>query len=433
MSDIAIRVENLSKQYRIGLKEEMHDTFIGAMSDFIKRPAKNLQRLRKLSDFGGDSGESEDIIWALKDVSFEVKRGEVVGIIGRNGAGKTTLLKILSRITEPTKGKAIVKGRVSSLLEVGTGFHPELTGRENVYLNGTILGMKRSEVNYKFNDIIEFSGIQKFIDTPIKRYSTGMKVRLAFSVAAHLEPEILLVDEVLAVGDAEFQKKCLGKMDNIAGEGRTVVFVSHNMLALRNICPQAILLDNGRLKMRGKSAEVIEAYLKKNLQREGEYIWNSEGYKNDQEIILPISLRVSNYKDQVSGNLSTLHPITIDFEYRLLRQVYNLRVGFILKTIGGEDVCISFDRDNTNSKDSYSRSPGVYRSRCVIPKNLLNDRTFTIGVNCGIVGVKRILWDPQVITFTLDATDGIGAHWHDLKRRGGVLRPEFNWSTELIG
>jgi len=261
MSDIAIRVENLSKRYRIGLKEEMHETLFEAVTDFVKRPVKNLRRLRRLSTFSTDGLEADDIIWALKDVSFEVKRGEVLGIIGRNGVGKSTLLKILSRITDPTEGRAIIKGRVSSLLEVGTGFHPELTGRENVYLNGTILGMRKTEIDRKFDEIVAFAEVEKYIDTPVKRYSSGMKVRLAFAVAAHLEPEILLVDEVLAVGDVGFQKKCLGKMGDVAKEGRTVLFVSHNMGAASNLCTRGVLLEGGRVAEIGPIEEVVSAYL----------------------------------------------------------------------------------------------------------------------------------------------------------------------------
>jgi len=261
MSDIVIRVENLSKRYRIGLKEAMHDTLAGALADFVRRPVKNLRRLRRLTRFQGDGYDPEDIIWALKDMSFEVRRGEVVGIIGRNGAGKTTLLKVLSRITHPTSGRVEIRGRVSSLLEVGTGFHPELTGRDNIYLNGTILGMKKAEIDRKFDDIVEFSGVEKFIDTPVKRYSSGMRVRLAFSVAAHLEPEILLVDEVLAVGDAAFQKKCLGKMGDVAKEGRTVLFVSHNMGAIQKLCDRSILLSDGYLVLDSDTEQVVKEYL----------------------------------------------------------------------------------------------------------------------------------------------------------------------------
>lgn len=270
MSDIAISVENLSKAYRIGPKEQRHETLVGAVSSFVRSPLENFRNLRKLSTFddmpgnGGNGNhiQPSDVIWALKDISFEVKRGEAIGIIGRNGAGKSTLLKILSRITEPTTGQARIYGRVGSLLEVGTGFHPDLTGRENVYLNGTILGMKKREIDRRFDEIVDFSGVEKFLDTPVKRYSSGMRVRLAFSVAAHLEPEILIVDEVLAVGDAEFQKQCLGKMDEVADSGRTVLFVSHNMAAVGQLCDRCITLQGGGVHFDGGVKEGIEAYFK---------------------------------------------------------------------------------------------------------------------------------------------------------------------------
>lgn len=281
-NDLAIRVENLSKAYRIGLAEQRHETLMGAVTSFIKSPLRNLRDVRNLSRFDdaksevrsqksgvGDPGPvdsvlrppSSDLFWALKDVSFEVKHGEAIGIIGRNGAGKSTLLKILSRITEPTSGRAMIYGRVASLLEVGTGFHPDLTGRENVYLNGTILGMRKREIDGKFDEIVDFSGVEKFIDTPVKRYSSGMRVRLAFAVAAHLDPEILIIDEVLAVGDAEFQKKCLGKMEDVATQGRTVLFVSHNMAAVQNLCKSVIVLGSGETRFIGNTQSGIEYYL----------------------------------------------------------------------------------------------------------------------------------------------------------------------------
>ncbi|WP_166259495.1 polysaccharide ABC transporter ATP-binding protein [Marinobacter salicampi] len=260
MSDIAIRVENLGKAYRLGSETEQAETFVEAGLNLIKAPLRNFRKLRNLDTFSTDRS-ADDILWALDDVSFDIRRGEVVGFVGRNGAGKSTLLKVLSRITEPTTGRIEIHGRVSSLLEVGTGFHPELTGRENIYMNGTILGMKKAEIDRKFNEIVEFSGVERFLDTPVKRYSSGMKVRLAFSVAAHLEPEILIIDEVLAVGDAEFQKKCLGKMEEVAGSGRTVLFVSHNMAAIQNLCGRAISLKAGLVVDDGPTKTVIEDYL----------------------------------------------------------------------------------------------------------------------------------------------------------------------------
>ena len=256
----AISVENLSKAYRIGAKEEIPDTLTGAATSWLRAPLKNLRNLTRLNTFGGDEA-SDSLHWALRDISFEVAYGDVIGIIGHNGAGKSTLLKILSRITQPTSGQAVIRGRVSSLLEVGTGFHPELSGRENVFLNGTILGMRKSEIDTKFDEIVDFSGVEKFLDTPIKRYSSGMKVRLAFAVAAHLEPEILVIDEVLAVGDQEFQTKCLGKMQDVAGSGRTVLFVSHNMAAVESLCGRGILLRNGMISTIGEVQDVTRAYL----------------------------------------------------------------------------------------------------------------------------------------------------------------------------
>ena len=261
MSDIAISVEGLGKAYHIGLKEEIPDSLVSAISSWITAPLRNFKSLSKLDTVKATFGEAEDVFWALQDVSFEVKRGEVVGIIGNNGAGKSTLLKILSRITEPTTGRAVIRGRVSSLLEVGTGFHPELTGRENVYMNGTILGMTKREIDRKFDEIVAFSNVEKFLDTPVKRYSSGMKVRLAFAVAAHLEPEILIIDEVLAVGDTAFQKKCLGKMEDVSKSGRTVLFVSHNMVAVEMLCSSAFLVNKGTISPKMKAQDAVAKYL----------------------------------------------------------------------------------------------------------------------------------------------------------------------------
>lgn len=254
MADISIQVENLSKKYNIGLAQLRHDTLRDQLVDFISSPFKKRED-------NVDAG----VFWALRDVSFDVMQGEVLGIIGRNGAGKSTLLKLLSRITEPTSGRAVINGRVGSLLEVGTGFHPELTGRENVFLNGAILGMHRSEISRKFDEIVAFADIDQFLDTPVKRYSSGMYVRLAFAVAAHLEPEILLVDEVLAVGDIEFQKKCLGKMDDVAKLGRTVLFVSHNMNAIQRLCSKTIFIDKGELVEKGPTRDVVSGYISSNF------------------------------------------------------------------------------------------------------------------------------------------------------------------------
>lgn len=259
MTDIAIQVESISKLYHIGSSQKRFDRFGDQLVDLAMAPIRRVGKL--LRGQGSGAAELNEAFWALKDVSFEIKHGDVVGIIGHNGAGKSTLLKILSSITEPTEGYADVYGRISSMLEVGTGFHPELTGRENIFLNGAILGMRKAEIDRKFDDIIDFAEIERFIDTPVKHYSSGMYVRLAFSVAAHLEPEILLVDEVLAVGDIAFQKKCLGKMDSVSKQGRTIIFVSHNMNAMQRLCPKSILLHRGQLVTYGDTTDVIEQYL----------------------------------------------------------------------------------------------------------------------------------------------------------------------------
>lgn len=259
MSEIVIEVKDLKKKYRIGKADKRSDTVWEAIINGLKYPLKNLRQIRSMSNVKNDD---DSIFWALKDVSFKVNEGEVLGIIGHNGAGKSTLLKILSRITEPSAGEVRLKGRVAALLEVGTGFHPELTGRENVYMNGTILGMRKREIDAKLEEIIDFSGVEKYLDTPVKFYSSGMRVRLGFSVAAHLEPEILIIDEVLAVGDAEFQRKCLGKMESVANQGRTVIFVSHYMEAVGALCQRGILLEQGKIKFDGPVEEAIQAYSK---------------------------------------------------------------------------------------------------------------------------------------------------------------------------
>lgn len=260
MSNTVIKVEGLGKRYRIGAKEKAPTTLHEKAARILGAPFKHLRIMRS-------EPTPEEVIWALRDITFDVRDGEVIGIIGLNGAGKSTLLKILTRITEPTVGQAMLKGRVGALLEIGTGFHPELTGRENVYLNGAILGMKRAEIKSKFDEIVDFSGVENFIDTPVKRYSSGMRVRLGFSVAAHLEPEILLVDEVLAVGDAAFQKKCLGKMDDVASHGRTILFVSHNMESIINLCSRTIWLELGKIKGEGPSGEIVREYLAATRER----------------------------------------------------------------------------------------------------------------------------------------------------------------------
>jgi lipopolysaccharide transport system ATP-binding protein len=312
MSDTIIKVENLSKKYVIGHQQESRSNYT-SLRDVISNSAKYL--IQKIKHPTKSSSNKYEDFWALNDVSFEIKRGEAVGIIGRNGAGKSTLLKILSRITEPTQGRVSIKGRVASLLEVGTGFHPELTGRENIYLNGAILGMSRVEIKKKFDEIVDFAEVEKFLDTPVKRYSSGMYVRLAFAVAAHLEPEILVVDEVLAVGDAAFQKKCLGKMEDVAEkEGRTVLFVSHNMAAVEKLCRTGILLDRGNIKFIGKQSEAIEQYLANSYSNARISLEDRQDRKGTGEIKIT-GIEIKNEYGQVLDTIKSGQSVDIYFYF----------------------------------------------------------------------------------------------------------------------
>lgn len=320
---VAVSVKGVSKRYRIGLEEKRHETFAAQLGNMVMAPLRNLTRLRSLSKF---SKEDESVFWALRDINFEVQEGEVLGIIGHNGAGKSTLLKILSRITEPTEGEITIHGRVSSLLEVGTGFHPDLTGRDNIYMNGTILGMKKKEIDSKLDEIIDFSGVAKYIDTPVKRYSSGMKVRLAFSVAAHLEPEILIIDEVLAVGDAEFQAKCLGKMRDVSNSGRTVLFVSHNMTAVISLCSNALLLNNGRLMSQGETSKIIPEYFKINSTLSTHN--NLENaIKVGESMVTFKSIKISNIR---GGPICSGDDVEIELDYSVVADLDNINLGLAL-------------------------------------------------------------------------------------------------------
>jgi len=425
MSDIAIRVENISKQYRIGLAQSRPDT----LRDLILAGFRRLKhRLSRKSDGRYDSPSH---IWALKDVSFEVARGQVLGIIGRNGAGKSTLLKILSRVTNPTEGYGEIHGRVGSLLEVGTGFHPELSGRENIYLNGAILGMRREEIDRKFDEIVDFSEVGKFIDTPVKRYSSGMYLRLAFAVAAHLEPEILVVDEVLAVGDAEFQRKCLGKMNDVAQEGRTVLFVSHNMSAILRLTQETILLDEGRIVLRAPTPEAVDYYLNMGLTKQGERHWAPQELSGSNAPFNPVTLRVLNPIGEVVDTVSAVEGFSIELEYNLTEVIKGLRVGLYMMTTRGEYVFTTFDTDAPALFEDFSVRPaGRYISRCDIPPNLMNEGRFVLGVNASTYRIQRYFQDDKALTFTVDATGAPGMHWPET--RLGPVRPKLDWKIEVI-
>src|SRR5512142_155389 len=331
---IAISVNNLSKRYRIGAAQTKfrYGMLRDVMVDSLSAPIRFAKSLTGKSN-NGSSPRNNNFIWALKDVSFDLDEGRVLGIVGRNGAGKSTLLKILSRVTEPTEGTVTVRGRVGSLLEVGTGFHPELTGRENIYMNGAVLGMRRSEIERKFDEIVAFSEVEQFIDTPVKRYSSGMYLRLAFAVAAHLEPEILVVDEVLAVGDAEFQKKCLGKMGDVAQQGRTVLFVSHNMSAILRLTQEAIVLKKGQLIKRAPTQEAVDYYLSSGQADTGERLWEPDEIPVSADPFKPIALRVKDVRGHVLDTVRSTEPVTIEWEYQLNAPLTGLRVGMYLSTM----------------------------------------------------------------------------------------------------
>jgi lipopolysaccharide transport system ATP-binding protein len=422
-----IRVENLGKRYTIGTAQQ-YDTLAESLGNTLATPFRRLKS--RLSRNGRKAlVEHTDTIWALRDVSFDVEEGQVLGIIGRNGAGKSTLLKILSRITEPTEGAVTVHGRVGSLLEVGTGFHPELTGRENVYLNGAILGMKQAEIASKFDEIVAFSGVEQFIDTPVKRYSSGMYLRLAFAVAAHLEPEILVVDEVLAVGDAEFQRKCLGKMNDVAEQGRTVLFVSHNMSAILRLTHEAIVLEKGRLVLRAPSTQAVDYYLSAGQASDGERTWAAAEIPLEAAPFRPLALRVLDQKGNIAETIRSTESAAIEFEYVLTAPVTGLRVGFYLNTARAEAVFASFDTDDPDMFEKFTdRKPGHYVSRCALPPDTLNGGRYSLGVNASSYRIRRYFAEEQALEFNVDSTGAPGMHWPE--PRGGVVRPRLEWTIE---
>jgi lipopolysaccharide transport system ATP-binding protein len=428
MSEIVIKVENLSKQYRIGAREG-YKTFRETLVDAAKAPLQGLSGL--FSRHSSLVTRHSETIWALKDVSFDVKQGEVVGIIGRNGAGKSTLLKILSRITEPTEGRVELRGRVGSLLEVGTGFHPELTGHENIYLYGAILGMDRWEVTRKFDEIVAFAELEKFIDTPVKKYSSGMYMRLAFAVAAHLEPEILLVDEVLAVGDAEFQKKCLGKMGEVSREGRTVLFVSHNMAAVNRLCGNAILLNGGRTQTIGATEKVVDIYLHSGAGEEPEYRCDALGTERGDEDIRLRAVRVLDSDGIASSKLDIRKYFFVEIEYEILKMLANLRIGFRLITADGTVVFTTSDTEATDSVGK-TRLPGKYVNRCEIPGGLLNEGRYSLlNVWADIPFVKIKFLIENILPFQIERTGGSGSRYAE--RWTGVICPALPWEIQYLG
>jgi homopolymeric O-antigen transport system ATP-binding protein len=432
MSDLALRVDGLAKSFRLGHQLEYH-----RMTEFIENVARNAVRLParwwKGNSDGGFSGPRT--FWALDNVSFVVPRGEVLGVIGRNGAGKSTLLKLLSRITAPTRGRIELWGRVGSLLEVGTGFHPELTGRENIFLNGAILGMTRGEILRRFDEIVAFAEIERFLDTAVKHYSSGMYVRLGFSVAAHLEPDVLIVDEVLAVGDLAFQKKCFGKMEDVTREGRTILLVSHNLSAVSSICRRAILLEEGRLVQDGPATAVIETYLRSSGTAAGEVTWPDAATAPQTAALRlrGVSVRQADSNGPTAAvNLEL--PIEIDIDYEALRPAARAWAGLYLRDRLGN---LAFASETNNSTDTDASAQhrrefevGRYRSTCAIPANFLNQGDYNVCVLLGRDGpVAELLSEDAVSFSTLDPhliEKGYHTNWP------GVVRPLLAWRTEKL-
>lgn len=421
MSDIALRVRNLSKQYAIGVARQSHDTLSAQLVD----------GLRSLLQRNGRSGRNKELVWALKDVSFDVRQGEVIGIIGRNGAGKSTLLKMLSRITEPTGGRAEIHGRVGSLLEVGTGFHPDLTGRENIYLNGAILGMKKTEIDRNFDQIIDFAEVGKFLDTPVKHYSSGMYVRLAFGVAAHLEPEILIVDEVLAVGDATFQRKCLNKMEDVSSHGRTVLFVSHNMAAVARLCKRALLLMDGKLMADGPAHEVVGQYLTTGSGTSAFREWPLGKQAPGSEVVQLRAVRARTEDGEISAVVDIRKPVAVEMEYEVFHSGYIVHPHFGFNNQAGVNVFTAQDVDP--AWRGRRRPPGRYVSICWIPGNFFNE---------GMVSVTPCMrtLQPDTLHFlerdavafqVVDSFEGDTARGDYPRPVPGAIRPLLEWETRF--
>jgi lipopolysaccharide transport system ATP-binding protein len=427
---LAIQIQSLSKKYIIGHQEqESYLTFRDTIAQKSKQLAKRL-----VHPFLSSSGQpviglsSTEELWALRDVSFTINQGERFGIIGRNGAGKTTLLKVLSRVTEPTKGRIRISGRLASLLEVGTGFHPELTGRENIFLNGAILGMSKTEIGRKFDEIVDFAGVERFLDTPVKRYSSGMYVRLAFAVAAHLESEILVVDEVLAVGDAQFQNKCLGKMGDFAEEGRTVLFVSHNMAAINTLCERTIWLDRGEIVKDGPASEVVNSYLSEGVPDVSRKVWAKNERPGNKSFQL-ISVTLKDSAGDVVKEINISEEVIIEIEHEVLED--GAQVHFSLVLFDANGYCVFGSLSNTDAEFHNKRlERGRYLSLCRLHGNLLNNGRYHVS----IIGASDYWGDGFRADFVIsfDAVDDGVLKGDYPWSYGGVVRPRLVWKTILL-
>jgi lipopolysaccharide transport system ATP-binding protein len=422
--DAAISVENLGKLYQIAHQRDPYGRLTESLWNAIRSPGQLLR--------GGKHPTSESF-WALRDVSFEISRGNVVGVIGRNGAGKSTLLKILSRITEPTEGSARLRGRVGSLLEVGTGFHPELTGRENVFMSGAVLGMRRSDITRRFDEIVEFAGVEQFLDTPVKRYSSGMQVRLGFAVAAHLEPDILFIDEVLAVGDAEFQKKCLGKMSDIGQQGRTIMFVSHSMPAILRLCERAILLDHGHVIDHGTTPHVVRSYLESDIGRTGERKWPDRATAPGDDVARLQSIRVI-VGGEPTDVIDIREPVSVEVAY-WSQDPQSLRPFANLHFFNDEGVCLFITSDTANREWQASpRRQGLIRSTVRIPGNFLAEGRVIVTAAVSTINptVVHAIEGDAVAFQVVDRSEGDGVRGEWVGDLPGVVRPMFDWTVETL-
>lgn len=421
MSDPIIEIRGLSKKYYIGKKERSNRTFREAIVDIFTAPIRNLKNIRKITK---SEGEQDDTIWALKDISLDIQVGEVLGIIGRNGAGKSTLLKILSRITEPTEGEVKLQGRVSSLLEVGTGFHPELTGRENIYLNGTMLGMKKSEINRRFDEIVAFSEIEKFLDTPVKRYSSGMYIRLAFAVAAHLEPEILLVDEILAVGDTAFQKKCLGKMSDVSKEGRTVLFVSHNMGSLRHLCSSGILLNDGHAIYYDNISNAIDSYIQSNTQDKQSL--NDILAHNESLGIVLSSIQLVNDEGQEVSAAQVGRPFIFKLNLKIAKPYKRFLASIAITNIEGIRLCTLHSNITGFEEELKSSTEALL---CRVSKTPFLPGRYYIHIKLIVENTHTVFNLPFIKEFSVDNGDFYGTGRLPSTEWGGMCLIEHTWGV----
>ncbi len=426
MTNAAIQVEGIGKLFHIGGPQEAYRTLRDTITDAVRAP------FRRLSNMGRPGKKKVDsTIWALEDISFNIERGEVVGVIGRNGAGKSTLLKILSRIVEPTRGRARIEGRVGSLLEVGTGFHPELTGHENIFLNGAILGMHRAEIVRKLDEIVAFAEVEKFVHTPVKHYSSGMYLRLAFAVAAHLEPEVLLVDEVLAVGDARFQKKCLDRMRAVGSEGRTVLFVSHNMPAITHLCPRTILLDQGKVLQDGPSYSVVSTYLNTGLGTTASRQWDDVARRPGNEVVKLHGVRVLGADGEPSSTIDIRKEFAIEMVYEIHTPGVVITPHY--KFFNDEGTCLFTSFDFASDWSSRPRERGLYRSAVAVPGNLLAEGNVIVSLALATTKPLRIHVDEKdVVAFqVVDTLAGDTARGEHAGRMPGVVRPLLPWNTSF--